>query len=159
MKLSKKQIYILLISVVLAFILINSMLNGIISQWLSSLPKNFVQSFIPYGKYKWLDEFLIHKIRKCAHFFEYFVLGLLITRFYYTKKANFKRLLNTVFICFSVAFLDETIQLFSHRRSSVLDIWLDLFGAISAILIYKTVCFIAKAFKRRAVKHKGEEND
>lgn len=159
MKLSKKQIYVLLISVVLAFILINSMLNGIISQWLSSLPKNFVQSFIPYGKYKWLDEFLIHKIRKCAHFFEYFVLSLLITRFYYTKKANFKRFLNTVFICFSVAFLDETIQLFSHRRSSVLDIWLDLFGAISAILIYKAVCFIAKVFKRRAVKHKGEEND
>lgn len=149
MKLSKKQIYILLISSVLAFILINAMLDGAISNWLSSLPKRFVQLFIPYGKVKWLDEFLINYIRKFAHFAEYFILGLLLTKLYFYKEKTLQRLLNTVFICFSVAFSDETIQLFSNRQSKISDVWLDLFGCAVGIVIY----FAYKFFK----KYKGEK--
>lgn len=150
MKLSKKQIYILLISVVLAFILINSMLNGIISQWLSSLPKNFVQSFIPYGKYKWLDVFLIHYIRKFAHLVEYAVFAIFVVKLYYLKKESFQRLLNTAFICFSVAFLDETIQMFSNRQAKISDVWLDLLGCAIGVSVYCLYRFCRN--KRRRIK-------
>lgn len=150
MKLSKKHYAgIVAILLVLGFIFINSMMNGVISQWISALPKKFVQLFIPYGKYKWLDNFLINEIRKFAHFLEYCLLGILVTKFYYNKKHDFQRLINAICILFSVAFLDETIQIFSNRQSKISDIWIDLFGGICGIIIY-TLC--------RCLKEKVKEN-
>ena len=134
--LTPKQKMYISIGLVLGFILINSMLNGAISQWLSNIPRRIVQSFIPYGKIKWLDDFLIHKIRKFAHFIEYMIFGILVSKYYLYKKRNLYRLINSVYIVLSIAFIDETIQLISKRQSLVSDIWLDLFGGIVGILLY-----------------------
>ncbi len=146
MKLSKKQVGLIAIGCVLAFILINSMMNGAISQWISELPKKIYQLFIPYGKIKWLDNFLINEIRKFAHFAEYFVLGILIIKFYYYKNKSIQRLVNCIFILFSVSFLDETIQIFSHRQSKITDIWLDLFGALSGMFVYILYRYLKRKF-------------
>ena len=140
--LTPKQKMYISIGLVLGFILINSMLNGAISQWLSALPKKFVQTFIPYGKIKWLDVFLIHKIRKFAHFAEYMIFGILLSRYYYFNQRTLQRLINSVYIIFSLALMDETIQIFSGRESLVSDIWLDLFGGIVGIVIYFMYKFI-----------------
>lgn len=152
MKLNKKQIYIIIVAFVLGFILINSMLDGSISVWLSALPKRFVQLFIPYGKVKWLDEFLIHYIRKFAHFFEYLIFGLLVTKLYFYKKRTLQRLVNTAFICFSIGFLDETIQLFSDRKSKISDVWIDLLGACVGFLIYMAFKKIKSKINNRSKK-------
>lgn len=148
MKLNKKQIYFLVFAFVLGFILINSLLNGTVSNWLSSLPKRIVQLFIPYGKIKWLDNFLINRIRKFAHLAEYFILGLMATKLYFYKKRTLQRLANTIFICFAVAFLDETIQLFSDRKSKITDIWIDLLGAFIGMAVY----LIYKFFRNQKEK-------
>ncbi len=126
------------IGLVLGFILINSMLNEAISQWLSNLPRRIVQSFIPYGKVKWLDTFLIHKIRKFAHFIEYLIFGILVAKYYLFKgkKLNVYRLVNSIYIVLSISIIDETIQLISNRQSLVSDIWLDLSGGIVGVLVY-----------------------
>ena len=152
MKLNKKQIYIIIVTFVLGFILINSMLDGSISVWLSALPKRFVQLFIPYGKVKWLDKFLIVYIRKFAHFFEYLILGLLVAKLYFYKKRTLQRLVNTAFICFSIGFLDETIQLFSDRKSKISDIWIDLLGACVGFLIYMAFKKIKSKINNRSKK-------
>ena len=146
MKLNKKQIYTIIVAVVLGFILINSMVDGAISVWISSLPKRFVQLFIPYGTFKWLDSFLILYIRKFAHFFEYLIFSLLVTKLYFYKKRTLQRLVNTAFICFSIGFLDETIQLFSGRKSKISDVWIDLFGACVGFLIYMAFKKIKERF-------------
>lgn len=142
----QRKILVVLLIILLAFILINSMFDGAISVWLSSLPKRFVQLFIPYGTFKWLDRFLILYIRKFAHFFEYLIFGLLVTKLYFYKKRTLQRLVNTAFICFSIGFLDETIQLFSGRKSNISDVWIDLFGACVGFLIYTAFKKIKERF-------------
>lgn len=135
-KITPQQTRNILMIAVLSFILINSMLGGTVSTWLSQIPRKIVQLFIPYGKIKWLDVFLILKIRKFAHFLEYMVFGILVSKYYLYKKRNLYRLINSVYIVLSIAFIDETIQLISKRQSLVSDIWLDLFGGIVGILLY-----------------------
>ncbi len=151
--LTPKQKMYISVGLVLGFILVNSMLGGSVSQWLSALPKKIVQLFIPYGKIKWLDVFLIHKIRKFAHFLEYMIFGILVSKYYLFKKRSLNRLINSVYIVLSIAFIDETIQLISKRQSLVSDIWLDLFGGIVGILVYFTYKYI-KFYRKQKEKNK-----
>ena len=146
MKVNSRKFNLTIVICILGFILINSMFDGAISVWISSLPKRFVQLFIPYGTFKWLDRFLILYIRKFAHFFEYLIFSLLVTKLYFYKKRTLQRLVNTAFIWFSIGFLDETIQLFSGRKSKISDVWIDLFGACVGFLIYMAFKKIKERF-------------
>lgn len=71
-------------------------------------------------------------VRKAAHFIEFFVLGGLLTvRFYERRKKPWPALLGAAL----AALTDETIQCFTGRTSSVLDVWLDLSGAGTGVLL------------------------
>ena len=131
----KQKMYISL-GLVLGFILINSMLNGEVSFWISKIPQTLYQSVIAYGKFPLIDNFLINHIRKFAHFLEYMIFGMLVSKYYFFKKRNLNRLINSVYIILSISFLDETIQLLSNRQSLVSDIWLDLFGGVVGVFVY-----------------------
>ena len=126
----------IIVVVVLCFILANSMLNDNVSEWISALPKKIYQFFIPYGKIKWIDEFLINHIRKFAHFVEYLILGIIVSKYYYFKKRSIYRLINSIFLVLSIAFLDETIQIISGRNALVSDMWIDLFGGVVGVFVY-----------------------
>lgn len=70
-------------------------------------------------------------VRKAAHFTEFFVLGgLLAVRFRGGRRRPWPALLAAVL----TALADETIQHFTGRTSSVLDVWLDLCGAVAGTL-------------------------
>ena len=77
-------------------------------------------------------------LRKIAHAMEYALLGVIATFYYYAagkmqKSCGRHHLL---YIGFTVAFLDETIQLFTPGRSGeIRDVWIDLSGFIAAMLI------------------------
>lgn len=88
-------------------------------------------------------------IRKSAHFFEYAILGLeLIILITINKslpdddkkRSLIKKLLSlypTAFIIsLLVGFVDETIQYFTGRYSSIWDVLLDLAGASFSILVF-----------------------
>ena len=89
-------------------------------------------------------------IRKSAHFFEYAVLGLELVILITINKSLqadddkkgglIKKLLSlypTAFIIsLLVGFVDETIQYFTGRYSSIWDVLLDLAGASFSILIF-----------------------
>ena len=119
------------------------------------MPKKIYQFFIPYGKIKWMDRFLINHIRKFAHFIEYFILGIIISKYYYFKKKSVYRLINSVYLVLSIAFLDETIQILSGRNALVSDIWIDLLGGIVGVLTY----FMYRYYKYSKTRKAGERND
>lgn len=68
-------------------------------------------------------------IRKLAHFTEFFVLGVELELF---LKKKFLWAAGTGFF---VAFMDETLQMFSGREAMISDVWLDFFGCITAIAV------------------------
>ena len=71
-------------------------------------------------------------IRKCAHVFEFALLGIALA--IYTKK-----LWITLGVGMTTAVIDETIQYFVGRGSMVTDVWIDtagcLLGAVAVLLI------------------------
>ena len=83
-------------------------------------------------------------VRKLAHFIEYSALGaelfVLFERYWLSAAHGL-----------FVALVDETIQLFVQRGTSVLDVWLDfsgvLFGALIALLILKKIRQTQNAIK------------
>ena len=87
-------------------------------------------------------------VRKNAHFAEYFLLGI---ELYCILRARFGKKtwafsLNAALI---VAFLDETIQIFSKRAPEVVDIWIDLSGAFCGIVVCMAVRGIRNKFGKQ----------
>ena len=46
------------------------------------------------------------------------------------------------YVCFTVAFLDESIQLLSGRGSLISDVWVDLIGVVIGIVVCKVFTII-----------------
>ena len=93
---------------------------------------------------------LSHLIRKNAHFFAYFILGILVTNaLYQTTKIQSKRQIMLAFIiCVLYAISDEVHQLFVPGRSGeVRDVLIDSAGASVGIFMYHV--FKIAAFKSR----------
>lgn len=75
-------------------------------------------------------------IRKCAHVFEFALLGIALA--IYTKK-----LWVTLGIGMVTAVIDETIQFYVGRGSMVTDVWIDTAGCLlgaAAVLLILRVC-------------------
>lgn len=80
-------------------------------------------------------EYVQKNLRKLAHFTEFFFLGLwsaLYTVVFYRKKLSFFALMP---FGMTIALLDETVQIFSKRGSSVKDVWIDILGYTSALFL------------------------
>jgi len=73
-----------------------------------------------------------HVLRKCAHFGEYTILGLVLS-LCFAKRPRY--LILCVLAGFAVAFLDETIQIFSSRGPAIADVWLDTAGVLTGTLL------------------------
>ncbi len=89
----------------------------------------------------WLTE---HIVRKCAHFGEYAVMGVLLCRSMKCVRKNeviLRRIHGYAF--FFVPFCDETLQLFTEGRSGqISDVWLDMSGAVCGALVFFLACRI-----------------
>ena len=57
-------------------------------------------------------------------------------------------------MCFFVAFIDETIQIFSGRGPQIRDVWVDLLGASIGLLIATVVRKIWKYKKSSCIAQK-----
>lgn len=79
-------------------------------------------------------------VRKLAHFTEFCVLGVLSAALMCTRRKKAPRaFLYAAMLCLTVAFCDETIQLFVPGRAGLLtDVWIDTSGALIGI-----VCMLA----------------
>ena len=140
-------ILICLIILTLAFIWGNSLDNQMESsqksmkvlEWITPV----LEWFVGAGK---VTE---HLVRKLGHFTEFSLLGaemagLLIAR----RRLRFQGFVNCLFVGLSVAVIDETIQIFSHRGSQVQDVLLDFAGAFFGLLLIIVIHQIVRAFRK-----------
>lgn len=77
-------------------------------------------------------------VRKTAHVFEYFILGLLlINTLKDYRKFDYRLLIYSIILCSICAFLDEFHQLFiPNRTGKISDAFIDSIGFISSTIIY-----------------------
>ncbi len=68
-------------------------------------------------------------VRKLAHVTEYAVFAVFVSLSQFGRGKWSKRILTTLSIAFAVAFLDESIQIFTGRGPMIQDVWIDLSGA------------------------------
>lgn len=96
-------------------------------------------------------DFLTFVVRKCAHFTEYLVLGVLTSATVQFRKNNIStRIILILFTIMTVALCDETIQLFTDGRSSeVRDVWIDVAGGAAGLLLAALVIWLNKQFRQK----------
>ena len=84
--------------------------------------------------YEWVPNFVI---RKCAHFTEYMVLGILATHaFDIGGRRTFDVLLPTAVFLLLIPSIDETIQLFVPGRAGMItDVMIDCCGAMTGVVL------------------------
>lgn len=144
-------IFAVLSILVLIFIFYNSTRTGEQSNETSLGLMDFILSIIdPQGK---LDTKIVHfVVRKAAHFAEFFAFGLCLCgmalavlddteRFY----ASFSLL-----VALLAAVIDELIQSFTSRTSSVKDVLLDFAGSFTGVIIAFLIGKIRRSHKAKA---------
>jgi VanZ family protein len=142
----RRQVAIMLLCLILStvgFIFIQSMLSPGVSGAEIGAVRRFLERFFSYDRP--IGAFLLNNLRKVAHFVEYGVLGLEISLYVSLFSRDFVRLAPyTAFVGHGIAFIDETIQIFSGRGPAILDVWIDTLGFVSASFILYLIAFILR---------------
>lgn len=130
----KKTIAVVVFILALCFIWMQSFLSPNLSSAESDFVLKLVRPFIELivGK----NANLSFVVRKMAHYTEYALLGLIA--FFYFEKNSRKTIAQFIFsllACLFVAFIDETIQKFTGRGSTIVDVWIDFSGAFVGTLV------------------------
>ncbi|MBR3515489.1 MAG: VanZ family protein [Lachnospiraceae bacterium] len=146
-----KRILIVVILLTLAFIWGHSMMPGDMSGeesgFVYRVLSPVLKLLLPDA---WVTE---HLVRKIAHFSEYGALGVELTLYASLyKDLKGRRIVNLICSGLIVAFLDETIQIFSGRGTAIADVWIDLFGFTTGFLI---VGLIRRRHKKSPDKKKS----
>jgi len=130
-----KRIIISLLIVTLCFIWINSMMPSQLSNEFSNSIVKLLGGTVTHSKEEAKQATTMlnsENVRKLAHFLEYAILGCVTMTL---KLKHHRRLSDILLLGLGIAVIDETIQLFDGRTSSIKDIWIDMAGFLSAILI------------------------
>lgn len=150
-----KRLYFFRILCVLwmTVIFVFSSRNGEVSSNDSGQILLFFQNFffVPGDK---LSETVVYAatfvIRKSAHIFEYFVLGVLVSGSLYSNKPNKKSVLTAFVLCVLYRASDEIHQLFVPGRSGMVrDVFIDSIGIALGVFIYRVI--ISTISKRKNV--------
>lgn len=139
----RKVIWHLILAAYVMFIFSNSLTPAVQSSAESGFVLRLVhQAINSVGlTAAWLTE---HIIRKCAHFGEYTILGILLFQSMKQLSCNeaLRRQIHTLLVFF-IPFVDETFQLFTEGRSGqISDVWLDMSGALAGTIIYICIYFL-----------------
>lgn len=140
---NKKLIFTIITLIWTAVIFSFSLQSGDISGDLSgSVLETLLRFFMPSALDKPEQLELLHLVlRKCAHFTEFMILGVLSRNALKYMKLQYKGMAALVY-CVIVASLDETLQLFvSGRAGRVQDVLIDSAGAMTGIVI--VTCLIS----------------
>lgn len=138
-KLAFTIITLIWVCVIFSFSLQTGEASGEISD---SLVRKLIAFFMPAAQITSERlEFLELLLRKCAHFTEFLVLGILSSIALRYWKLRYKALCGFGF-CVTVAVIDEVLQLFVGGRSGrLMDVMIDGAGAVVGIVM---VCDVRK---------------
>lgn len=93
--------------------------------------------------------FAVIPVRKCAHMFLYFVLGIFMFLFF-RFRTNYPHMISLL-CCYLYACSDEIHQLFVNGRSAQLtDTFIDLAGAAIGIFIVSIVLYVQFCIRRKS---------
>ena len=148
----KRRAYIIVITITLAFIWGQSCLSRAQSSAESEAVKGWLEGFL-VGDTP-LTRFILTYVRKIAHFVEFGILGVELCAFTYsctemTKKSK----LYCVLFGPIAAIIDETIQIFTGRGSSFVDVLIDSAGYFTFILILSFALILINAIKKGKIKN------
>lgn len=124
---------------VLAFIWGNSLLDDRVSGTLSGWCASVLRAVFPGGSAASGDS----AVRKAAHAVEFAVLGALLTT---VVRVRMRKPLSLTLLCgLLIALIDETIQIFTNGRGSMVqDVWLDFGGFMVGFAFTLGVCRLLK---------------
>jgi len=86
-----------------------------------------------------LSEFLDYPARKLMHASVYFVLTILVFNAFFQSDIKKRIFIYSILFAFLYACTDEYHQAFSGRTSSFIDVLIDTFGSLIAILMIKII--------------------
>lgn len=143
----KRTFWIILTTIWIALIYFNSTRIGSSSSATSGVIVQFVQKVLSVVNIQINSDILSLLIRKGAHFFEFFLLGIFSyniiktikltkhTQIFYGKVTVYSYIIVLGF-CMLIATIDESIQYFiPGRASSLIDVLIDFSGSLFAILL------------------------
>ena len=90
---------------------------------------------------------LSHDIRDIAHITEFSILGFVLALLLRDEKF-FPGIMRAVSYCGLLALIDESIQYLSGRSPEVVDIWLDILGAVVGVAAGRLIVEIVKRLKK-----------
>lgn len=141
----RRKIQMLLLAITILFIWGNSLLSGD----LSSAESNAVLQLVQQVLGGWVSGYLI---RKAAHFTEFALLGVQLG--FLAPDDHIGSFGRSIERGFLVAFIDETIQLFSQGRSGMIaDVWLDSAG----VCVGAGIALIIRHLTRGGAVHRIEK--
>ena len=165
-------IWLVLIALTLAFIFGQSMLPASRSMQASDSVADTVEDILDHdapsgsgtedeGHSRPVLDFFIKYLRKIAHFVEHGILGLetffLLLAMQRRKSVDRGIMpISTAALIFSlnfgllVGFFDETIQIFSGRMYSIVDVWLDFAGYATFTALLTLTYVISRLVKKRS---------
>ena len=149
-------ILLVLIFSTVVFIFSRSMLSKEASSEESRAVGGIMAIIFPEGTA--IGDFVQSNVRKIAHFVEFFVLGVELSLFAYLSMKRKPYVLFSYLFLFAVAFLDETIQIFSGRGPSIIDVWIDFSGAFLAftsIYLVPIAIIMINSKKKRTENNRG----
>lgn len=169
LNMDKRRLVFLILSVLIIIVIYsNSMQGGVSSSNASSRFMMFLDSINLFNNklYLFVENIFIYAlnldkqdatqivVRKIAHITEFFILSFCINQFFIKDiyKIRVSDILLSANVCFILAFLDETIQLFMNGRSGqIQDVIIDFIGVfigcIMVILINNIIKMINKKEK------------
>ena len=127
----------LLICATVAFIFGQSTLPPEKSQATSDKVGDVVEEIIPPDTSA--GDYVQRNIRKIAHFAEFFALGCEVSLYVILFMPKIRWALISLPSALFIAFLDESIQMFSGRGPAILDVWIDFSGFCVASISFYTV--------------------
>jgi len=145
----RKWICTLLLIANLSFIWGNSLMDGSRSGDLSGGVLAWINQFLGLGEAG--AEMLHHLIRKAAHFTEFACLGALLAWRCGMGGVEKTYLVTTPLLgAMMAACVDETIQIYVEGRgSSLTDVWVDTFGALTGIMLLILGHHVCKKCKKQ----------
>ncbi len=116
-----------------------------LSSGITQLIINTIEKIAPGISFNW--DLFHHFIRKNAHFFIYFVLGILVSNAFITSASSHltkgQILGYSIGLCILYAISDEVHQVFiPGRAGQIKDVIIDSAGAVIGVLLYWTLRFV-----------------
>ncbi|MBE6852907.1 MAG: hypothetical protein E7505_05465 [Ruminococcus sp.] len=148
----KKIIFYVLTFFILIFIWSNSLDHPTESYSKSSKVMEAVSSVMSriFGSEHFLTVFFRSHVRKLAHFIEYMLLGAAVTgAMKLSHKTKLQHFYNSLSFSVIVAVVDEFIQIYTYRGSSVRDVVIDFSGYFSGTVFASFIITLVYIIKKR----------